>query len=71
MPRTSSRRLALAADHEPSPVTSLQDSPDVLSAKRTLRTHWKWAYVSHFLFVYEQMLALAEHVSINVSVCPR
>jgi hypothetical protein len=68
MPRFPGRNTLLAvSDHDPSPAISLQDTPEVAEAKRTLRTSWKWAYVSHFIYVFEPMLGLAEHLSISVS----
>jgi hypothetical protein len=70
MPRASTRNSTIiaAAAHEPSPVAlSSYDTPQVSDAKKALRTSWKWAYVSHFIFWFEPMLNLAETVTIPVS----
>ena len=56
--------LAAASAHEPSPMA--QDSREVVEAKQKMRKSWKWAFVSHFICVFEPMLNLAESMSIPV-----
>ncbi|KZS92587.1 hypothetical protein SISNIDRAFT_122053 [Sistotremastrum niveocremeum HHB9708] len=70
MPRQSTRHLhAVVLDqHQPSPSLSNRETPALPPshpAIRHLRTSWKWAFVSHFLHLYEPMLLLQDAFSLS------
>lgn len=72
MPRQSTRHLrpVVLEQHQPSPSLSIIETPALPPshpAIRHLRTSWKWAYVSHFLHLYEPMLLLRDAFSLSVS----